>query len=271
MKTKLVVMIILIILICVLVYYVNYQQRDTVLLSSRQIYKHKAEENLKTVRIMTYNIHHGVGNDGILDLNRIISIIKDSNTQIIGLNEVDYKMVRSGFVDQINVLAKELNMNYVFGPTLKTVIGSYGNAILTIFPVLAVKHHPLPVNFAKEPRGVLEADLLLPDKQKIKILTTHLSLDESERLKQLEWLNNYLKALKTPFILMGDFNKETAYFNNLPYLLTTEKTYPSSKPELGIDMFFSNCGVTENSYTIKSDGSDHLPLIIELPIKYNKV
>jgi len=268
MKIKLTAIIVLLIFTSLLIYYINYQQRDTVVVSQLV---NEYETQLDPVRVMTYNIQHGVGNDGILDLDRIISIIENADTHIIGLNEVDYKMLRSGFADQIAIMARELNMSYIFGPTLKTVIGSYGNAILTVLPVLNVKNHPLPVNFGREPRGLLEADLLLPESKPLKVLITHLSLNDEERLQQLDWINNYLQTLETPFVLMGDFNKETACFDNLPYLLTSEKTYPSDKPALEIDMFLTNCYVSKRSYTIKTNGSDHLPLIIELPLSYNKV
>ena len=48
-------------------------------------------ENEKSidVKVMSYNIHHAVGQDGILDLERIAKVIEDSGAEIIGLQEVD--------------------------------------------------------------------------------------------------------------------------------------------------------------------------------------
>ena len=43
----------------------------------------------ESIRVMSYNIHHGEGIDGKLDLKRIGDIIKNSNADIIGLQEVD--------------------------------------------------------------------------------------------------------------------------------------------------------------------------------------
>ncbi|WP_235782509.1 endonuclease/exonuclease/phosphatase family protein [Peribacillus psychrosaccharolyticus] len=53
------------------------------------------------VNIMSYNIHHGVGTDGQLDLGRIANVIKENGAEIIGLQEVDkHYGARSNFEDQ---------------------------------------------------------------------------------------------------------------------------------------------------------------------------
>ena len=39
---------------------------------------------------MTYNIRHGVGLDGVLDLKRTARVIKAANADIVILNEVDH-------------------------------------------------------------------------------------------------------------------------------------------------------------------------------------
>ncbi|PTX59986.1 hypothetical protein C8P63_110131 [Melghirimyces profundicolus] len=41
------------------------------------------------VRVMTYNIHAGIGSDGKYDLSRIAKVIEESNADVIGLQEVD--------------------------------------------------------------------------------------------------------------------------------------------------------------------------------------
>ena len=72
---------------------------------------------------MTFNIHHGRGMDKQLDLYRIAEIIKASDADIIGLNEVDkHFSKRSDYQDQISWLAKQLNMNQAFSPSLSVPI-----------------------------------------------------------------------------------------------------------------------------------------------------
>ena len=37
------------------------------------------------VKVMSYNIHHAVGKDGVLDLERIAKVVEDADAEIIGL------------------------------------------------------------------------------------------------------------------------------------------------------------------------------------------
>jgi len=51
--------------------------------------------NSKTIRIMTYNIHHGAGIDGKVDIDRIAKVIARENADIVALQEVDRGVERS--------------------------------------------------------------------------------------------------------------------------------------------------------------------------------
>ncbi|HSK64878.1 MAG TPA: hypothetical protein VK893_13585 [Pyrinomonadaceae bacterium] len=44
----------------------------------------------KTLRVMTYNIHAGVGMDKKLDLQRIANVINSERPELVGLQDVDY-------------------------------------------------------------------------------------------------------------------------------------------------------------------------------------
>ena len=50
-----------------------------------------AEEDLPTrqLRVMTYNIHHGEGTDGRIDLERIAKVIRDAKPDLVALQEVE--------------------------------------------------------------------------------------------------------------------------------------------------------------------------------------
>src|SRR5213082_4003434 len=66
----------------------------------------------KKIRVMTYNIHVGVGMDKKLDLPRIAAVIKDQRADIVGLQEVDRGVERTGRIDEIGELAKLTHMDY---------------------------------------------------------------------------------------------------------------------------------------------------------------
>ena len=100
------------------------------------------------LNILTFNIHHGRGTDGKLDLSRIAHIIEASGADVIGLNELDRNFLRrSAFVDQLQWLAKRLNMHAAFGatvtlPSLKRTPRQYGNGLLSRFPIISHSNHP---------------------------------------------------------------------------------------------------------------------------------
>ena len=59
-----------------------------------------AQDETRDLRVLSYNIHHGEGTDGKLDLKRIAKLIRDSKADLVALQEVDKKVSRSQGVDQ---------------------------------------------------------------------------------------------------------------------------------------------------------------------------
>ena len=54
------------------------------------------------MKVLTYNIHHGAGIDGVLDLERIAQVIEQSGADVIGLQEVDnHWSARSNWVTRL--------------------------------------------------------------------------------------------------------------------------------------------------------------------------
>lgn len=72
----------------------------------------------KTLRVMTYNIHVGVGMDKKLDLQRIAEVINAEHPDLVGLQEVDRGVKRTEGKDEIAELAKLTAMNYAFAHNL---------------------------------------------------------------------------------------------------------------------------------------------------------
>ena len=59
-----------------------------------------SEPGATRLRVLSYNIHHGEGLDGRIDLERIASVIRASEADLVALQEVDQSTERSGGVDQ---------------------------------------------------------------------------------------------------------------------------------------------------------------------------
>ena len=71
-----------------------------------------------TLRILSYNIHHGQGTDGIFDLERLARVISSVEPDLVALQEVDRATTRSGGVDQAAELARLTGMEAAFGKTI---------------------------------------------------------------------------------------------------------------------------------------------------------
>src|SRR5205807_4129654 len=97
--------------------------------------------SMRTIRVMTYNIHVGVGMDKKLDLPRIASVINQQHPDLVGLQEVDRGVERTQRKDEIAELAKLTKMDYAFAFNLKYQGGQYGVAILSKSSILATDHH----------------------------------------------------------------------------------------------------------------------------------
>jgi endonuclease/exonuclease/phosphatase family metal-dependent hydrolase len=162
------------------------------------------------VRVLSYNIHHGEGVDRKLDLQRIARIIKSVEPDIVALQEVDKKTMRTNKVDQPAGLAKLTEMNVVFERNIEFEGGQYGNAILSKWPIKKHKNHHLPSMDDGEQRGVLLAEIQPTGwNTPIYFLATHLDHrpNDKERMASSEMINKLIQNREdAPAILAGDLN-----------------------------------------------------------------
>jgi endonuclease/exonuclease/phosphatase family metal-dependent hydrolase len=221
---------------------------------------------------MTYNIRHGLGLDDQQSIERIRDVIASQTPEIVALQEVDNRVARSRWIDQATWLGEQLGMEVVFGQTLPLVIGSFGNAILSRYPIESWDFHPLPS--LGELRGVLRAKVTTP-KGNASFLCTHFGLDPEERLMQAGAMLEIARNAGRPTILMGDFNARPESrtiqllsrpgigLENLCPLET--RTFPADDPNCRIDYIFATPGVKMVNYQAPATtASDHLPLVADL-------
>lgn len=77
-------------------------------------------EVLDKLRVMSYNVHWGVGTDKIYDLSRIARVIKAHEVDICGLQEIHRKTDRFE-EDQFEVIKEQSGLK--FGEFLQTMNG----------------------------------------------------------------------------------------------------------------------------------------------------
>jgi endonuclease/exonuclease/phosphatase family metal-dependent hydrolase len=230
------------------------------------------------VRVLTYNIHHGQGVDGNLDLQRLAMVITAVEPDLVAVQEVDQKVERTGKVDQPAELAKLTNLNGAFGGNFKFQGGDYGNLVLSRWPIEKQRNHKLPSLRDGEPRGVLEVEVALPgDAGSLCLLATHLDhrQDEAERLASAKVLNE-LKTLPLA-LLAGDLNdvpgSTTLETLRRDWTVSNEKplpTIPVGKPDRQIDYVLFKPGarwkVVETRVLEEAVASDHRALLAILEI-----
>lgn len=158
--------------------------------------------------VMTYNIHHGEGADGTIDLERIAGVITAAAPDLVALQEVDVRTTRAGGADQAHELARLTRLHAVYGRTIPYQGGLYGNAVLSRWPVNGFVNHPLPYTPGREKRGILEAEFDLPGLPAFRFLATHFDITAADRKKAVVRLNEILRERPPdlPMLLAGDLN-----------------------------------------------------------------
>jgi endonuclease/exonuclease/phosphatase family metal-dependent hydrolase len=237
------------------------------------------ERSHATIRVLTYNIHHGEGMDGKVDLSRIASVMKRLKPDIIALQEVDRYVPRSGNVDQAAELAELMGMHVAFGKAISLAGGEYGVATLSRYPILSSKTTLLPMARGGEQRVLLTSQIApARDIPPITFTGTHLEVDpKSIQAAQVDVIME-LYGTSDPYILAGDLNA-TPNSNTIKTLrskwvdATAEITDWTNEEDGKID--YVMYGARESWYLastriLKEDvASDHRPVLAVLEWRGN--
>jgi endonuclease/exonuclease/phosphatase family metal-dependent hydrolase len=239
------------------------------------------------LRLVSWNIHGGLGADGRRDLGRVAALLEDMKCDVAALQEVGdpHRGARDAEVaDHASWLGRRLGWFVAYGPNLIVRGRPYGNAVLSRFPIARAHNYDLSVP-NREPRGCLRADLSLPGGKSLHLFDLHLGLSGGERRRQATMLfsADLLRdtALAAPLVVCGDFNMWSPVPGPILRLLRStlrdaaavarsrHATWPSALPILRLDRAYVDaavlvlgCGVVNDPRTRAA--SDHLPLWVEL-------
>lgn len=163
--------------------------------------------------VLSYNIHHGEGTDGVFDLERLAQVILDSDADLVALQEVDVNTGRAGGIDQASELARLTGMQAYFGEAIAFDGGSYGDAVLSRLPVRTHQNWKLPAAPNHEERVAVCVVVELPNGQPVRFIGTHLdhTSDPSDRIAQAKSLlqQAFPPNKKVPAtLLLGDMNAQ---------------------------------------------------------------
>ena len=151
------------------------------------------------LRLMSYNIRNGNGMDGKHDLDRIASILREVQPDVVALQELDSMTVRSGQVFVLQELAQQTGLHPTYGAAIPYGGGKYGIGVLSKEKPLHVRQIPLP--------GREEARTLLIVEFKDYIwMATHLSLTSADQEASAEIIRKEAAKARKPVFLAGDMN-----------------------------------------------------------------
>jgi endonuclease/exonuclease/phosphatase family metal-dependent hydrolase len=249
------------------------------------------------VRLVTFNTHHGVGEDDRHDLPRLAKLLASADADVICLQEVDrYFGDRSEDVDQALLLSRALDMQLAWGPAIDDAQPGeerprqYGNALLSRLPILISDVHPLPGG--GEPRSALRTMIEL-DGGTLWVTATHLTTrSPGERAAQVAALAALHTERMEAGVLVGDFNArpEAPELSALRDRFTDAwelararddqagwrfwqrdegLTHPAASPHRRIDQVWVSEGVSvASARVLDAEGaSDHLPLVVDLEVR----
>ncbi|WP_405682943.1 endonuclease/exonuclease/phosphatase family protein [Streptomyces sp. NBC_00057] len=242
------------------------------------------------LRVATYNIHAGAGEDNVFDLDRTAAAIRDLNADVIGLQEVDvHWSSRSNFVDEAEELADKLDMKVFFAPIYDNDPATeggdrqqYGVAVLSRYPVLEAENHDITRLSTQTPNpvpapapGFAEVTVNVNGSH-VHVYSTHLDYraNPSVRSAQVTDMLNVLAEDSGPKVLVGDFNAEASAPELAPLWQELQdaapnggKTYPAVNPFKRIDFVTASPDITVvSAQDVATDASDHRPVVADLEL-----
>lgn len=250
---------------------------------------------MKSIKVVTYNIHRAIGIDRKFAPERIIEILTALDGDVVLLQEVDEGVPRSNELNLAKVLAEGCGYeHYALSHNVTLKKGHYGNATLSRFPIHKQSNIDLTID-KKKKRGCQHTTLKLGDAktkpQYLDVFNLHLGLSAKERQKQMGKLftakeytrlngenlcivggdfNDWRSMLRALFIIGKEFNCATDRTSMRGSEIAL-KTYPSFAPRGGLDRIYyrGNLKCTDVSSTkmrIAKIASDHLPVVTTFKI-----
>lgn len=235
-------------------------------------------------RLMTYNIHKGIGGlDRRYDLSRIMDVIEHHKPDIAFLQEVDEGVKRTRNDRQIERLAETLGYpHYSYQTNVAVKEGFYGNGILSRYPLGERLDLDLKVSI-KKPRRALITRAEIPIGQRTQpmlLCNTHLGLSGFERSVQIKRILTIdeLNELTIPFIVGGDFNdvwsehgRKLMFPLGFKCAVDQAKTFPAAFPVRSLDAIYYRGAVRlldsfAGRNALTRHASDHLPVIADFEL-----
>ena len=238
-------------------------------------------DSSRLIKVLSFNILHGATTKGDFDLDAIAKVILDTDPDLVALQEVDYLTNRAKKYDLVTELGWRTKMSPIFGRAMPYDGGEYGEGVLSKFSFIQSRNIALPCSPGNEQRAALEVTTVIPSGDTISFIGTHLdhTKDETDRVSQVERINEAFKGNQYPTILAGDLN---ATPGSLPIDILEKQwtstydrddiqpTYPSTIPIKKIDYIMFRPAtawrVVETRVIKDPIASDHCAYLVTLEL-----
>ena len=226
-----------------------------------------------TVRVMTWNVHGGVGTDGRFDLGRVVETIARHHPDVVALQEVDSRRTLAPMRSAFAVLREAVGEHGVEAKTIIARDGDYGQIVVSRWPFGTTDVHDI-THAEREPRRAIEAEISAPVGT-FRLIAAHFGLTIRERRQQAQRLLAIARRHPITTVMLGDFNEwfwpaslRGALGRELP-ARTQHATFPSWCPIFRLDRIF--CWPPDAMFSSFVDRaargvSDHLPVIADITI-----
>ena len=157
----------------------------------------------KPLRIGTWNIRAAQS----APVDMLAAEIRAMQVDVIGLQEVDVRTRRGGFVDEPTELANALGLQYVFAASIKWDEGHYGLAVLSRWPLVKVERHRLTGTPEAEPRIVLDVTVCAAGRP-LRLLNLHADRRTESRALGFGDLRQIVREeVGRGILILGDLNE----------------------------------------------------------------
>ncbi|MXP26857.1 endonuclease [Altererythrobacter indicus] len=224
--------------------------------------------------LASYNIHKGVGLDRKRDPERIMTVLREMDADIVVLQEVDRRIGARSAVLSRGLLA-ENHWQLVPLAMKPASIGWHGNAILVRHGIDIVDAEPIGLPTI-EPRGAVCAHLNMAGHD-FRVVGMHLDLSGLRRRQQIASVCQHLAERPGPAVLAGDFNEWSGKggcfreFGEGWEVLRPGKSFHSRRPLAALDRIVissqwtcRNTAVHQSALAVQA--SDHLPVKADLEL-----
>ena len=211
--------------------------------------------------LVTLNTQHAA----TAPVRAIARVLHGLNPDVVLLQEVDRRALRSGLSDQAMLLRRGSGLQHAFyAASVRRGLRRYGLLVLSRFPLVEETIVPLPHTGHEEPRIAQLVRVDIPTAPLL-LANVHLSTDQASGAVQLARLLEVLPEGMLPVVIGGDFNGQPvpAGFTAVP----DGYTWPAVRPRATLDRIMvrdgTGCTITGSVVDLVPI-SDHLPVVAQV-------